>query len=109
MRKINKSKIKDNWYIFDKDDTVEFKIRPFPLTNMLIGYVNKVDLMNLMWQKFNYCILDWKGIQDDKDKDLKCNEENKKFVFDWDEEIVIYIGNKLTQLQEIINPIEKKT
>lgn len=109
MRKINKSVLKNTWFKFDKDESVEIQIRPFPVTTLLIGIVNKDDYQKTMWERYNYCVVDWKGILNEKGEPLECSEENKKFVFDWDEELLIFIGNKITKLSETIKPIEKKT
>ena len=109
MRKISKNKIKSKWVNFDKDPDVKFKLRPVPINNILLGVALEGDRKKIIWDKFNYALEEWEGMTDENDKPLPCTEENKKFVFDWDEEILLFIGNKLGAAPDDINPIEKKT
>lgn len=82
-------KVKAKW--FELED-IKIQIKPFPFSALDI---NKID--DALWQQFNYCICEWDGLVDDDDKVLKCNEENKKLIYDFVPEIREFVFEKINE------------
>jgi hypothetical protein len=85
MRKYN-TKLRDEiWFSFPGDETIEFKVRMFPNSEAMMIEGNAQNALSKgLWKVFNYCITDWKGIVDENEKPLPCNEKNKMFIFEND-------------------------
>jgi len=106
--KINKSLIEAKWIEFKEAKGVSFKIRPFPVShNVIRTSIAKNDQVESFFKIFDYCVVDWKGINGEDDKPLECNTENKKFLFDYSESIMMFVINKSAEDKDKI--IEKKT
>lgn len=100
MRKFNKKTANGRWVTLPEDKEVQVKIRPFSLFNLTkIPTENDVDFKQY-WNIFNYCAVEWKGMQDNEGKDLKCDEENKKMVFDYDLDVVLFVVGEATKLRD---------
>ena len=100
MRKFKQKIAKGKWTTFPEDDEVQVLIRPFSLFNLTkIPTEVDVDFTQFM-DIYNYCLLDWKGIQDNQGNDLKCNDDNKKLVFDFDQELVLFVVNECSKLRQ---------
>ena len=87
---------KGNWV--EWEDGVKFLLRPFPLTLM-----PKSDIgMEQMLEMFVYCLLDWEGLEDeDNDKPIPCNDETKKYMFDYDAEIRDFVSNTISKIMGV--------
>jgi hypothetical protein len=97
MRKYNKVKSKGQWFDFPQDTELKLFIKPFSLFTMSkLPSEQENNNMNMgdLFPSFNYCVTDWKGFVDEDGKELKCNEENKKLIFDFDQEIVNFVIDK---------------
>ena len=105
--KLNKSQLEPKWVEFKEDKGLSFKLRPFPASHNVIMSVGEFDKIEIFWRIFDYCVLDWKGINGEDDKPLECNSENKRFLFDYSEELMMFITNKASENKDKI--IEKKT
>jgi len=109
MRDFNKKLIKGEWVKFVDDPDIEFLIRPFSLFSLTkLPNEDNVD-MTEFWNIFNYIVLQWKGIKING-KEAKCDEENKKIVYDYDQDLVVFAVNaageqreKTVTRQEIVN------
>lgn len=87
MLKLNKKVGEPKWYKYGKDG-VQFSIRPYSVAaDRISSDLEELDedkdrekiikslAKDLVFNQFNYCLEGWKGIED------KCNEENKRYVF----------------------------
>ena len=74
--KIKKSAVKTNWFKYN--ETVQFNLKPFPFSSVKVS-----DFDATLWEQFKFCVVDWKGLEDEDGKKLKCDEENKQFIFDF--------------------------
>ena len=100
MRTIKNKSIKGVWVPFPDDKDVQILIRPFSLFTMTkMPNEDDVDFTEF-WNIFNYCVVDWKGINDEDNKPLKCNEETKKIVYDFDQELVGFIVEQSSNARE---------
>ena len=91
--RITKSSVEAQWFTFEGE--VQFQIRPFKFTSM-----NLESITESMYLQFDYCIVDWKGIDDEKDKPLKCNEENKKHLYDYYQDVRDFVFDKQEELKK---------
>jgi len=109
MRKFNKKTAKGSWIPFPDDEEVQLKIRPFSLFNLTKIPTEEGMDFDQFWTIFNYSVLEWKGIQDSNGEPLKCDEENKKIVFDYDQPVVLFAVEQSTKLRdEVITEKEVK-
>lgn len=104
--KINKSRLKEQWVKIDED--VEVLLQPFPASRNIFQSVENRELDKIYWKMFNYSVLDWKGLVDENDKPLECNEENKQVVFDFAQEVMMEITSKITEISNIVDIEEEK-
>jgi len=106
------------WYDFDKDEQVEkpegdnvfLKIRPYPakLSNISIRDGAVVITGDEQFKVFMYCLEAWKNIQNAEGKELQCNDENKKKVFDFRiAEIPNFVTLKAANVEETKRASEK--
>lgn len=106
MKKINKKATKGQW-IVDKDDKdIQYLIKPFSIFN--INKMPSEDLSQVNPSEyyiiFNHALQDWKGIVDDNDKPLACNEENKKLIYDYDQDLVSFVLEVAIKMRnEVLN------
>ena len=54
------------------------------------------------YNNFEYVVLDWKGMLNDDDKPLKCNEENKRIVYDYFQELVGFVIESSMKARESV-------
>lgn len=94
--KINKKAVKSNW--FDFNEKVKFNLKPFPFSSVKLS-----DVDATLWAQFDFCVIDWKGLEDDEGKALKCDEENKRFIFDYVPELREFIFTSVRTYNEKIN------
>lgn len=95
--KINKRDVEGTWCKYE--GKVEFKIRPLRLsvlTNL------DADLDNLSLQ-FNYCLVDWKGIENESGGEFKCNKENKEHFYDYYDSIREFVFEEANALKKKFN------
>lgn len=102
MKKIDKSFVKEKWVKHPDDPEVEILVRPFPLSNSLFAPSDDQKVMKLAWEKFNYSIMDWKGFVDQDDKPIECNEENKKFIFDYDYDTITWASAVISDMSDFL-------
>ena len=103
--KINRNIVEATWVDYDAD--VSFKVRQFPLSQGMWLSGNNEEFMEFNWKRFNYALIDWKGFTNEKDEVLECNEESKRFVYDYIPEISLWITAILADVADTI--LEKKT
>ena len=93
MKKINTKPLKGKWFAYPEDKEIEILIRPFSLFTMGTMPSTDVNEINItdFYNNFAYVTLDWKGILDDDDKPLKCNDDNKRILYDYFQELVGFV------------------
>lgn len=106
--KISRKGTTARWVSFDKGkkNSPEFLVRSFPfsLTKKEVSLDgiqdNKLTIDgDDMWQRFDYCLQDWKKIDDaDGDGEFKYNEENKRYIFDYVDEIRNFVFGMINEL-----------
>jgi len=100
MRKIDRNALKGTWIKFPEDEEVELLMKPFSLFNLTkMPNEENMDFARL-WDIFNFCVLDWKGILDKDGKPIECDEKNRKMVFDYDSEILNFALDQSGVLRE---------
>jgi len=106
--KINKKKYKERWV--KVVDDVEVLLRPFPMSQAVFAPGSDESFAKAVKNKFMYCVVDWKGIVDEDDKPVPCDDENKEFVFDFISELRDAIADKLSTIDKLdqVNESEKK-
>lgn len=89
---VRKKDIEAKWYKYE--GKVEFLIRPFKNSEYDVE-------KNLGKQQFMFCLVDWKGItEEDKKTIFKCNKENKELFFDYYVDIVLFLRDKLNEVED---------
>ena len=93
MRKINTKTTEGVWVKYPEDQDIQFLIRPFSIFNLqrMPSAENADFTIDEYWTIFNYCLVDWKGIYDENDKPLKCNEQNKKLIADHIQDLATFV------------------
>lgn len=104
--KIDTKLAEAKWIDYEDDTEVKFKLRPFPMSQGI--YVDSDDIIEYTWKKFNYSVIDWKGITNEKDQPLECNDENKKFIFDYVQDLMMWIMVEISKLTSDLSS-QKKT
>ena len=93
---IDKS-IENKWVEYDKG--IEVFIQPLDTNNYKVTEEAEFNIED----QFIACVLDWKGIVDKKTgKKLTVNDLNKKFLFKHSPELVAFVFNEVTKLNEEI-------
>ena len=105
--KINRKLAEAQWVDYPEGEEVKFKIRPFPMSQGMWMPDDKTDIVDFMWKRFNYCVVDWQGVDDEEGNPFNCTEENKKFIFDYAQDIMGWISSQIIESSD--NLIEKKT
>ena len=105
--RINTKLAKAKWITYPDDKDIQIKIRPFPMSKgMWTG--DESNLMEFGWKRFNYCVMDWKGLEEENGKKLTCNEKNKQFIFDYLQPLMVWITKQIvSSFDDIV--VEKKT
>jgi hypothetical protein len=98
MKTVNTQVTKEVWVINDQDKDIKVKIRRFPLSLSLFAPTDPDATVKLAWQRFDYCVIDWEGYQDENGKPLECNSENKRIVFDFHDDDMLWIATEIMKL-----------
>lgn len=110
MRKINFAKNKEVWVEYPEDKDIKFKIRAFPLSQgMYVPGNSDESLFEYYNKKVQYCVTEWQGIEGEEGV-LECNAENKHYLFNYEEDLFLFVVTEITRTFEN-NDIsaEKKT
>jgi len=109
MRKINRKKLEAKWCTFPQDEQIQFLLKPFSLFHLTKLPSDSTEFTSEMfWSLFNEVVVDWKGIEDE-DGDIKCDEDNKKIIFDYAQDLVIFVINSSAELHgEVVTEKEAK-
>ncbi len=96
MKVIKKKSIVEQWVEWKGD--VRLLLRPFAFSQGIFVPTNAKEVAEAMWVQFNYCIMDWEGIEDEDGNTLECNEENKKLLFDYVEDLLDFVFHKVKEV-----------
>lgn len=97
--KINTKAFEKQWFKYD-DTATEFLIRAFPTS--LLKWDEKA-VMSVLYEQFDYCLIDWKGVEDQDGNNYPFTPENKKNVFDFSEPIREFVFAKARELAEAVH------
>jgi hypothetical protein len=89
---------------------VKITIRPFSIfsLNQIPSAPNIQDVKEY-YNIFEYSVVSWVGISDENDKVLKCNSENKKFLFESDLIFALEVVKEAANLRnQIFSEEERK-
>ena len=109
--KIKKREARAVWfkYTAPNGDEVEVKLRPYPfsMTRSRLSIAedspNHVELRaEDLFKEWNYCLEDWKGLKWENGKTVKFDEENKKLVFDLEDDFRNFISSKMREVNGIV-------
>lgn len=102
MKTINKKTLKGKWYKFPEDKDIEVLVRPFSVFSMTKPPSADATEINItdFYENFAYVLLDWKGIVDEDKKPLKCNDENKKIVYDFIQELSGFVVESSIKMRD---------
>ena len=107
MRTLNKKKTIGEWITFPEDPTFKLKIRPLNILSMNKTPTSTETTLSEMWEWFDYILVDWSGYMDEEDKVIECNEEMKKLVYNFDQDVVSFCIEQAMKLRkEIISEAE---
>lgn len=84
---IQKAYTKPEWFPMDKNDKdgPKFKIRPFPASKESYNISGAGDLVltgKNQLNKFVYCLMEWKNVEDAKGVSIAISDEIKRIVFE---------------------------
>ncbi len=103
MRKFNIKPIKGVWVPLPDDKEVSVNIKP---TSVFVLKKLPSDDAKITiedgWNMFNAMLIDWKGIVAEDDKPIKCNEENKRMIFEYDQDLVSFVMEECNKLRESV-------
>lgn len=106
---INKNFSEAKWFTMkqgeiEAEDDPQFLIRPFP--NSLEEFVGRHDgsivlTGSQLFEKFNYCLVDWKNVLDDEGRQIPISQEVKKVIYDNAlGGIPAFVSNRISKLAE---------
>ena len=106
--KINTKLEEGKWVDFN--ETVKFKIRAFPMKNlMLISKDFENENLTAGLKVIEYSVCDWKGIEKEDGKLFEYNDENKMYLFNYYIDFFTFITEEINKLKNVETHIDKKT
>jgi hypothetical protein len=84
------------WFKFNEEVEVLVKTMPFSQHRGL-------EPMEMMFEQFKYCIVDWKGILDEEGNPLPVNDDNKALIYDFYGDLRNFIVKSAGELAEEVN------
>lgn len=105
---INKKLKDEQWY--DYTEKASFLIRNFPISELALMKDSEVDnSMGVLVKTAEYCIMDWKGIEDEDGVKFECNEENKNYLLNFYPEILTFVTESIEKTKKVKTRTVKKT
>lgn len=93
--KINTNLDKGEWV--EWEDGVEFLLRPYPISQINTDAAPS----ELALRIFKYCLVDWKGLIDEKtDKPVRVNDKTKLYFYDHFPELNKFVSDVIKKLME---------
>jgi hypothetical protein len=104
-RKLQKNK----WLVLPEEKDVQFLIKPFSVLYLKTVPTDENISSELMWDVFRAVVVDWKGLQDENGKDMKCTDENKRKVAEQFNDILSFVfSESMTQDDTGVTKAESK-
>ena len=100
MRKFKVKPIKGVWIDVPGDEEVKLQIKPMSVFTLKKLPTTSEITIEDGWNMFNMMLIGWKGFVDEDDKPLECNEENKKMVYEYDQDLVTFAIEECNKLRE---------
>lgn len=67
----------------------------------------KVDFLQIVKDKFDYCVVEWLGVEDQNGNTLDCTTQNKMFFFENMREVANWVNDQIDEIAKI-NEDEKE-
>jgi len=93
MKKIITGNINEEWFELDKDE--KYLIRPFPTSQGIFFPETPEEIGATGLKKFIYCVVNWVGLENEDGTPFECNDENKTFIYNYNDEITNFILIKI--------------
>jgi len=95
------TKLKDGqWFKFN--ETVDLKIRSFPLENIALLSDEAFNHVQVLGMKVcEYCLCDWKGLKGEDGSEFKYTEDNKKYLLNFYSDIVEFVKLSAEDLKKV--------
>lgn len=80
---------------FELNKKTKFQIKPFPFSAMTSS-----DIMPLLLEQFQHCLVDWEGVYGDDGKTkLPVNKTNKRLIYDHYKEVREFVLQKIWEFE----------
>ena len=106
MRTVNIN-VAEKISVTNESDGYKVEIRRFPLSGGMFAPNDNSGLAKMAWQRFNYSVTNWEGLEDQDKNVLTCDEDNKKLVFDFDLDLLMWITGEINKLDVQIDNKKK--
>jgi hypothetical protein len=97
--KIDTNLDKGNWT--DWEEGVSFRLRPYPITQFESVSDDFKSQISMTLKMFAYCIVDWKGLENDKGKPLPCDDVMKEYIFNHFQDIREFVMGAINKLMGV--------
>lgn len=100
-KKMDTQRDQGSW--IEWEDGASFKLRPYPITLMEpVEDANFKDQINQTVKIFKYCIIDWKGLEDQSTgKPIACNDKWKDYMFENYEELRSFVMDAINKVMGV--------
>ena len=108
MKKFNVKQTKGVWITSPDDKEVQVLIKPVSIFSLTkLPSEEKITVIDA-WNMFNQMVIDWKGIVDEDNKPIKCDEVGKKLIYEYDQDLVSFIIEECNELREKVSGSKKE-
>ncbi len=111
MFKLNTKANAPQWFTFTKDKQIEVRIRPASLYTFPRFPNDQGDFELTPKDFLDMCsalIVDWKGVNDEDNKPVKCSINNKILALEQIDDLSAWVMKNSTEISESIKVIEAK-
>ena len=93
--KINTKLTKGDWV--DYEAGIKFCLRPYP-SSLLYPIDDPIEQAKQVWKMYDYCLVDWSGLETDDGKPFTYNNNNKKYIYDYYTSIRDWLIEQITNM-----------
>jgi len=105
--KINTNLKDGKWSDFN--ETVKFKIRAFPVDNIMLISTDFDNPSSVGKKVCEYCVCGWEGIEDEDGNKFEYNDVNKSYLLNYYTEFYEFVTSEVEKLKNVETHIVKKT
>lgn len=107
---IDTTLLEGNWYKYPNYINTELKIRHCGIFSMnkLPSEKAEENIQNVLGT-FIYAVVDWRGFKSKDGKVFECNDDNKKILAELDENMILFVLQKVKEIRENAIVTEKET